>query len=296
MLALLPLLFNVQLSLAEEIPHTLTNDEWSVLFSIMDSVKNKSDNTVWEDFQGVEYGGKEYEGFKDEAKHQALIDTFKHWLLNELTPYYPANLDEKEILVNKKSHLNNIHDNKVFESFYIPNCREKGFECLFVNLSLTSEQSKDRSFPGYLITFHKNKIIDAKVIIWGAVRNYAYKSWIKRQEKSVYRRTQIDHTWTSVQVGISGLTSPPDTDRKFDIDSAAKGRIYFPVMSDHDGWNNNLYSYEHAQWYFVMQSDGKIERLSDFSCYGIYPSEYIKEVGEYMIPECKSFIRGYTPH
>lgn len=72
-------------------------------FSIMDSVPNKSDSTVWESFQEVDYdgyGGKEYEGFTDEAKYQALIDTFKHWLLKELTPYYPANLDTKEVLVN----------------------------------------------------------------------------------------------------------------------------------------------------------------------------------------------------
>ena len=299
MLALLLLLFNVQSPLAEEIPRTLTDDEWVTLFSIMDSVENKSDSTVWEAFQEVDYdgyGGKEYEGFKDEEKHQALIGTFKHWLLNELTPYYPANLDTREILVNSKGKLNGIHDNKVFEPIYIPNCQEKGFECLFLTLSLTSEQSKDRSFPGYLITFNKEHIVDAQVIVWGTLGNDAYKSWAKKQEKNVYRRSQSEDTWTSVQVGISPLTSSLDINKKFDIDTVAKGRIYFPVMADHDGWDNNLTAYENAQWYFVIESDGKIKRLSEFSCIGSYPSDYIKEVGGYMIPKCDPFINEYNPY
>ena len=95
------MILDFRLSLAEETPRTLTDDEWVTLLSIIGSVENKSERTVWEAFQEVDYyGGKEYESFKDEAKHQTLISIFKNWLLKELTPYYPANLDTKEILIN----------------------------------------------------------------------------------------------------------------------------------------------------------------------------------------------------
>ena len=73
-------------------------------------------------------------------------------------------------------------------------------------------------------------------------------------------------------------------------------RIYFPVIADHDGWDNNLTAYENAQWYFVIESDGKIKRLSEFSCISSYPSDYIKEVGGYMIPKCEPFINEYKPY
>lgn len=67
-------------------------------------------------------------------------------------------------------------------------------------------------------------------------------------------------------------------------------------MADHDGWNNNLLSYEESQWYFVIQDDGNIERLSEFFCRGLYPSAYMKEIGEYMIPACKPFLRSNDLH